>query len=286
MAINSINSNTTALRAITQLGKTQDSLSKVYSQLSSGLRITSASDDPAGLSVADSLKNFGKLSDVAIRNANDGISLTNIADSALESVSSVLSRLAELAQQSANGVYSDTQRSAISTEFIALGSEVERIASTTEFNGLKLLSNSSNITLQVGYAAASTSQISISSVISTLSSLGLGSTSGALTFSVISSSTALSQSASLNALTAVNSAISTLSAIRGTVGAAQSRLEVAVNNLSVAKENFALAESRIRDVDVAFAAAELTRLSVLQQAGISVLAQANQQPARVLELLK
>ena len=234
-----IGSNISSLKAQRQLTKSTSSLSSTYSKLSSGMRINKASDDAAGLAIADSLKADQKIASVAIRNANDGISSIAIADGALSQVSDVLTRLAELAEQSANGVYSTDQRSALQNEFSALGSEIQRIALTTEFNGVKLLSGGAGITLQVGFDSNADSQIAIRNVTGT----------------------------------------------RGNLGAVESRLTVTINNLEVAKENFASAESQIRDVDVASEAAELTRLNILQQAGASVLAQANQQPGIALSLL-
>jgi len=227
-----------------------------------------------------------RVASVAIRNANDGISTIGIADSALGEIGNVLSRLAELSEQSANGVFSTTQRSALQNEFTALGSEIERIAVTTEFNGVKLLSGNASVLLQVGFSSASTSQISYTGVQGTLAALGLaGANTSSLSFSINGITTTEGQSASRNALDAVNSAIGSLASTRGVLGAAESRLRVAINNLSVARENFAAAESRIRDVDVASEAAELTRLGILQQAGAAVLAQANQQPGLALSLL-
>lgn len=282
----SIASNVLSLHAQTNLSKTSKALENVYERLSSGQRINSASDDPAGLAVAESLNANARIATTAIRNANDGVSLTSIADAALGQISTILGRLSELATQSANGSYTNVQRSALSSEFVALGSEIERIAATTTFNSIKLLSNSSAVTLQVGLDASSSSTISISSVVGTLSALGLGNSGGVLTYSLNSTTTAFAQSASTLALNAVSSAIDTLSSTRGLIGAVQSRLSVAVDNLTVQKENFLAAASRIRDADVASDAAELVRLQVLQQAGTAILAQANQQPARALELLK
>jgi len=206
---------------------------------------------------------------------------------ALSQIGNVLTRMAELAEQSANGVFSVTQRSALQNEFTALASEIERIAVTTEFNGVKLISSGTQLTLQVGFDSTSVSQIAFTGVRGTLNSLGLANTNeSSLSFSINASTIELGQSASRAALDAVNNAISSLAATRGTLGAVESRLNVAITNLTVARENFAGAESRIRDVDVAEEAAELTRLSILQQAGSAVLAQANQQPALALSLLR
>ena len=281
-----IGNNIASLQAQRRLGQATDALGSVYERLSSGQRINKAADDAAGLAIADSLRAQQRVASVAIRNANDGISTVAIADGALAEIGGVLSRLAELSEQSANGVFSTTQRSALQNEFTALGSEIERIAVTTQFNGVKLLSGSSGTALQVGFDSASTSQINIQNVNGTLASLGLASSGvSRLTFSISGGSIDEGQSASRNALDAVNAAISSLASTRGNLGAAESRLRVAINNLSVARENFASAESRIRDADVAADAAELTRLGILQRAGAAVLAQANQQPQIALSLL-
>jgi flagellin len=281
-----LGSNIASLQSQRRLATATDALSRTYEKLSSGQRINRASDDAAGLAIADSLRANQRVATVAIRNANDGISTIAIADSALSEIGNVLSRLAELAEQSANGVFSTTQRSALANEFVALASEVERIATTTTFNGVRLLSGGNSVTLQVGFDSGSTSQIAFTGVQGTLQSLGLaGNGTSALSYSINGASIEAGQSASRAALDAVNNAISSLASTRGTLGAVESRLNVAINALTVARENFAAAESRIRDVDVASEAAELTRLGILQQAGAAVLAQANQQPGLALSLI-
>jgi len=282
-----LGSNITSLQAQRRLGSATDRLSKTYEKLSSGQRINRASDDAAGLAIADASKATARIASVAVRNANDGISTIAIADSALGEIGNVLSRLAELSEQSANGVFSPTQRSALQNEFTALGSEIERIAVTTEFNGVKLLSGGNELVLQVGFNSGSTSRVSYQGVQGTLAALGLAAIGVSnLSYSLNGITISEGQSASRLALDAVNAAISSLAATRGVLGATESRLQVAINNLSVARENFLSAESRIRDVDVASEAAELTRLGILQQAGASVLAQANQQPSLALSLLR
>ena len=286
MPIN-LGSNIASLKAQRTLSISSERLARTYEKLSSGQRINRASDDAAGLAIADALTANARIAAVAVRNANDGISTIGIADSALGAVGNVLTRLAELAEQSANGVFSSSQRSALQNEFTALGSEIERIAITTEFNGVKLLSGGSELTLQVGFNSGSTSQISFTGVQGTLQALGLAGTGKSdLTFSISGASLEEGQSASRLALDAINSAITSLASTRGVLGATESRLQVAINNLSVARENFLAAESRIRDVDVASEAADLTRLGILQQAGASILAQANQQPQLALSLLR
>ncbi len=284
MALN-IRTNIPAVSAQRNLAATGRGLATAYERLSSGLRINRASDDAAGLAIAENLKADARVASVAMRNANDGISIIAITDGAISQITNILSRLAELAEQSANGVYSNQQRSALQLEFTALMSEVDRIALTTEFNGLKLLSGGGEVVFQVGFDGTSMSRISYTGVQATLSSMGLsGGTNHS--FSITGLNDLESQSAARLALDAINDAITSLTRNRGTLGAAESRLETTVNNLMIARENFLAAESRIRDADVASEAAELTRLNILQQAGTAILAQANQQPQLALQLLR
>lgn len=281
-----IRTNLPSITAQKNLAGTSERLRTAYERLSSGLRINRAKDDAAGLAVAETLKADSRIATVAIRNANDGISIIAITDGGISQITNVLSRLAELASQSANGVFSNAQRSALSLEFSALMSEVERIAVTTRFNGLHLLSGGSNVTFQVGFDGTSLSQITYSGVQATLNAIGLANSSGIHTYSILALSDEASQSASRLALDAISAAITSVTRNRGTLGAAESRLETSIQNLLVARENFTAAEARIRDVDVAEEAAELTRLSILQQAGTAILAQANQQPQLALQLLQ
>lgn len=283
----SYGSNSKSIAVQTQLQKTTRALTTPLERLSTGLRINSAKDDPAGLALADSLRADSKLATVAVRNASDGISLTSLADTALNEIGNILSRMGELANQSANGVYTQVQRSALQLEFSALGSEVERISQTTSFNGTNLLSNSGNITIQVGIRSDSSSQITLTSVLGTLSSLGLASGGGsALAYSIIDTTSTTSQAAATLALSAVRGAMDSLTVRRGTLGAAESRLNYAIEAVSAARDNFSAAESRIRDADIAQEVAELVRLQVIQQAGVAMLAQANQQPEVALGLLQ
>jgi flagellin len=265
-------------------------LNRVFERLSSGSRINNASDDAAGLTIADSLRSDAKVAGVGIRNASDGLSYISIADGAMSEIGGVLNRLAELAQQSANGVYSSTQRSALQNEFSSLGSEIERIAVTTAFNSVILLSSGATTNLQVGFNGTSTSQLTITNVRATLQALNLAASGSSVQVYSLTDSTGASdtnaQSAARLALDAVNRAIGSLSSTRGTLGAAESRLRTSISNLSITRENYLSAESRIRDTDVASDAAELTRLNILQQAGSSILAQANQQPQIALSLLR
>jgi len=285
MTIN-IRTNIAALGAQRNLSQSSGLLQTSFERLSSGLRINRARDDAAGLAIAEALRADARIASVGIRNASDGVSIISIADQAIGQIGSVLTRLAELAEQSANGVYGNTQRSALQNEFDALVEEMERIALTTEFNGLKLLSGNQQVTFQVGFDGSSLSQVTFSGVGATLQALGLADAgTSTMLYSISGATSEASQSAARLTIDAINSAITSVTRNRGTLGAAEARLEVAVNNLQVARENFKAAESRIRDVDVAQESAELTRLNILQQAGAAVLAQANAQPQLALQLL-
>lgn len=286
MTIN-IRTNVPSLIAQRNLAQSTSQITTAYERLSSGLRINHASDDAAGLSIAESLKADARVAAVAIRNANDGISIVSIADQAIGQIGNVLGRLAELSEQSANGVLDNSQRSALDNEFRALTSEIERIAYTTTFNGLRLLSGGGEVVFQVGFDGTSLSRVTYSGVEATLAALGLAqANSSTISYSIIGASNIDSQSAARLALNAINQAISSVTRNRGQLGAAEARLYVSISNLQVARENFLAAESRIRDVDVASEAADLTRLNILQQAGAAILAQANSQPQLALQLLR
>lgn len=284
----SINTNMASLRGQRLIDDSSEKLGRVFDKLSSGRRIVKAADDAAGLSIASALRVSSRVATVAMRNAEDGISTLAVADGALESLQGSLGRLAELATQSANGTYSAVQRSAIQAEFVALGSEIERIAVTTAFNGVSLLSGTQIINFQVGFDGASTARITLDQGGgATLQALGLAQAgSSALSFSVSGTTVQFAQSAAQAALGAINGAVVSLNSLRGVLGAVEARLNSAVQNLAVTRENNTAAESRIMDADVAQEAAELTRLNILQQAGAAVLAQANQAPQLAVQLLR
>jgi flagellin len=284
----SINTNLASVRGQRAMGLASQKLNETYQKLSSGQRINRASDDAAGLAIAESLRVNQRVAAVAIRNAQDGISAIAVVDGALASMTQVLGRLAELAQQAGNGSYSMTQRSALQAEFQTLGSEIERIAATTTFNGVTMLSGAQVLNFQVGFDAASTSQIALNQGGgATLQRLGLAATgSSALTYSLSGTSSDFAQSAARAALAAINGAVTSLNTLRGDLGTVESRLNSAITNLSTSRENTIAAAARITDADVAVEAAELTRLNILQQAGAAVLAQANQQPSLAVQLLR
>jgi flagellin len=268
------------------LDQTGNKLSQSFNKLSSGYRINRGADDSAGLAIAESIKAQSRIAGQAIRNTNDGISTIAIADGALGEVANILSRLAELASQAANGTLSTSQRSVVSNEFVALSSEIERIAQVTEFNGIKLLSGTNSVTIQVGTGSTAASQIGYQNQLATLQGIGLGNNGGALVYSINGTTNDNAATAARMALDAVYAAIYSVGASRGILGGIESRLSTAIANLGVARENLVAAESRIRDVDVAEEAANLTRLNILQSAGTAVLAQANQLPSLALQLLR
>jgi flagellin len=247
------------------------------------MRITRAGDDAAGLAISESLRAQVRGLAQAQRNANDGISVTQTAEGALNEISNILIRLRELAVQSASeGSVSNTERSFLSNEFSALQSEISRIANSTKFGGRVLLDGTlsgtgSALSFQVGiFNNATVDRISLNIGDATASGLSIQASDAAIS----------TQTAAQNALSQIDSALSSVSTIRGDLGAAQNRLQSTINNLAVSIENLSAANSRIRDVDVASETAALTRAQVLQQAGIAVLAQANVSSQVALTLLQ
>lgn len=262
-------------------------LGAVMERLASGQRINRASDDPAGLTLLASLQHDIKLADVARRNVNDGISALHLTDSALSSITNVLIRIAELAEQAANGVYSNRQRSIMELEVQALGSEIERISQTAEFNDIKLLSGTSSIALQVGFTGASSSRILLGSVQGTLQSLKLADeNSSQLKHTILG---ATEQEAMFNARTlldAAREAINQVGQSRGEVGAHESRLNASLEYLQNIRSNMGESASRIGDVDVAQEVSNMIRLQVLQAASSAIMSHANLQSHIALKLLR
>lgn len=222
---------------------------------------------------------------VALRNSNDAVALSTITDSALGEINNILQRMSELAIQGSSSSYTTTQRSTMQSEFTALGSEIDRISATTNFNSINLLSASSDLTAQIGIANDANSRLIIPSAIAALVAIGLG-TGTTLTYSLTGTSTAYAVSASQTAYSAVQNAISKISTQRGAVDAITSRLYSAINVVTAQRDVTTEAEANIRDVDIASKASALVRLQVLQQTQTSLLAQANQTPALVLNLLR
>jgi flagellin len=275
----SVLTNVASLNAQKNLSSTQASLATSIGKLSSGMRINKAGDDAAGLGISENLKaNIRSLSQ-AQRNANDGISMSQVAEGAMSEMQGIVSRMRELAVQSANSTLGATERGYIQTEFSQLSSEINRIGSVTEFGGTKLLdgSASTGLTFQVGIYNSANDRLSMSITKLTTSTLGSTVKIAAASLSTVG-----------NAQTAIgvfDKAIQQLSQARAKVGASQNRMQVTISNLATSHENLSAANSRIRDVDVASETANLTKSQILSQAGVAVLAQANQLPSAALSLL-
>jgi flagellin len=270
-----INTNISSLNAQRNLTNSTEALSRSLERLSSGLRITRASDDAAGLAISERLRAEVRAYEQASRNALDGISLLQVAEGSLNEVSGILVRLRELAIQSANGTLGAGERATIDQEATDLVAEIDRVAAITEFNGTLLLDGSApTVDFQVGTGSTANDVISVTGVDATSAGLGVD----ALDLTTVAGAQ--------TANTAIDAAIDSLSSLRGGFGTAQNRLESTIRSIAVAVENTAAAESRIRDVDVASETAKLTRAQVLQQAGISVLAQANVSAQNALALLR
>lgn len=274
-----INTNTVSLGAQRNLSLTQRSLERNVRRLSSGLRVNSAADDAAGLALSENFKADIRGLRQAARNANDAISMIQIAEGAMNEQAGLLTRLRELAVQSANGTLTATERGFINTEAQALVAEVTRISAVTEFNGVNMIAAAAtSINMQVGINSGDTLAVAFSSTAAT--TLGTGGGGNAL------STIALDTVANAGtAMGIIDASITDLSTARASLGAAQNRFETTITNLGVGAENIEAANSRIRDVDVAEETAALTRNQILSQAGVAVLAQANQIPAAALSLL-
>jgi len=269
-----VNNNTLSLNAQRNLMNSTTELGRSMERLSSGLRITRASDDAAGLAISERFRADVRSLSQAQRNANDGISLLQIAEGALNESSGILIRMRELAIQSANGTLGAAERTTLDNEFQALLGEITRVANVTQFNGVAMLDGTApTVTFQVGANNSANDQISVTGVDATATGLALA-------------GDILDVANAQTAITTVDGAIDTLSGLRATFGTAQNRLESTIRSIAVAVENTTAAESRIRDVDVASETANLTKYQVLQQAGVAVLAQANASSGIALSLLQ
>ena len=268
------------------LGVNTNRLAQSVERISSGIRINKASDDAAGLAVSEGLRSDIRALRQAVRNSNDGVSLINIAEGALNEQSSMLIRLRELSSQAATGTVGSTERATIQLEFNSLRNEIDRITNTTEFNGQKLIDGSlassiastSQVFIQIGIDSNANSRINLNEQIN-LKAV----TSSALSIDSLSVKTATEALASLEA---INTAIGDVSAIRGQVGAVQNRLMRTISNLSISVENLSAAESQIRDADIAEEVALLTRNQIMVQASTAMVGQANLIPQSVLQLLQ
>ena len=284
MAIRIFN-NTASTNAQRILGINNQRLATSIERISSGIRINRGADDAAGLAISEGLRSDIRALRQATRNANDGMSLVNVAEGALNEQSSILIRLRELASQAATGTVGSTERATIQLEFSALRDELTRIAATTEFNGTGLIdgtlassvATTSHTLIQIGIDSSSDSRIDLNDSLS-LNAVN-SSTLGIASLSVTASAEALT------ALSVIDTAIASVTAARGKVGAVQNRLQRSVSALSISAENLQAAESSIRDADIAFEIAQLTRNQILVQTSTAMVGQSNLIPQSVLQLL-
>jgi len=282
-----INNNIAAQNAYRNLSVTDSQMSKSLEKLSSGFRINRAADDAAGLSISEGLRSqIGGLK-VAVRNAQDGISVVQTAEGALTETHSILQRMRDLSVQAAStGSQDSDARSAAQTEFAQLNSELDRIATTTAFGGQKLLDVTGGAysgTFQVGANTAGADQITVD--LGT-AAFGSGSSVGGFDSAGLGVSSIDLSTSGTAAIASIDAAIKGVSTARATLGAYQNRFEHTINNLNVTVENLSASESRIRDTDMAQEMVSFTRSQILTQAGTSMLAQANQAPQNVLSLLR
>src|SRR5687767_14701351 len=272
----SIRTNVASLNAQKNLAQTEGMLNSSLSKLSSGFRITKAGDDAAGLGISSNLNAQVKSYNQASRNASDAVSVIQTAEGSLNETTNILTRLRELAMQSASGGVGNTERGYIQTEVTQLVSEVARIAESTEYNGVKLVGATiATLTFQVGIrnGTSTSDQISVNTVDATTDALGI-------------TTLDLGDATSANdALDTIDAAINTISHARATLDAAGNRFNAVANTIRTASENLAAAHSRIEDVDVAEETSAMSRAQILGQAGVSVLAQANQMPQMAMKLL-
>ncbi|MBC7993909.1 MAG: flagellin FliC [Rhizobacter sp.] len=272
-----INTNLNSLNAQRNLASSQGSLSVAMQRLSSGLRVNSAKDDAAGLAIAERMNSQVRGMNVAARNANDGISLSQTAEGALGKIGDAMQRMRELAVQSANGTNNSQDRDNLQAEFQQLNDEVARIVSGTRFNGTVLFDGTQGtFSFQVGAGTDATDTLTINSVDLTATVAAVG----ALNISGVDSTGALA------AITALDTGIIDVTTARASFGAAQNRFDSVIGSLTVFAENLAAARGRIMDADFAAETAALSRAQILQQAGNAMVAQANQLPQQVLTLLQ
>jgi len=271
-----INTNVASINAQRNLNKSTSALNKSLERLSSGLRINRAADDAAGLAISESMKSDIRALDQATRNAADGISMVQLAEGAMDEVSGILIRMRELAQQAGNETMGVDERGFINAEFSALRTEITRLSDATEFNGIKLLDGS-----------GATSDILVGTQATDIIAVDLTNNADTSVAGLNLDASALDTSANaILAMTTINDAVGTLSGWRADFGVTQNRLESAMRSIANTIENLSAANSRIRDVDIAAETSRMTSSQILQQAGVSVLAQANLSPQMALSLLQ
>ncbi|MEE4102512.1 flagellin domain-containing protein [Pseudomonas viridiflava] len=278
-----VNTNVASLSVQKNLARASDALSTSMSRLSSGLKVTNARDNVGVLSTIASINSQVRGQTVAIQNANDGMSLAQTAEGALQESVSILQRMRELAVQSRNDSNSVADRTALNKEFTAMSSELTRISKSTNLNGKNLLDGTaSTMTFQVGANTGTSNQITLTlSASFDANTLGVGSA-----ISIVGSDSAAAETNFSAAITAIDSALQTISSSRADLGAAQNRLTTTISNLQNINENASAALGRLQDTDFAAETAQLTKQQTLQQASTSILSQANQLPSAVLKLLQ
>ncbi|MCU1759161.1 flagellin domain-containing protein [Pseudomonas sp. 14P_8.1_Bac3] len=278
-----VNTNVTSLNVQKNLNKASDALSTSMTRLSSGLKINSAKDDAAGLQIATRMTSQIRGQTMAIKNANDGISIAQTAEGAMQEQTNILQRMRELAVQSRNDSNSSDDRDALNKEFSQMASELSRIAGSTNLNGKNLLDGSaSTMTFQVGSNTGSDNQIKLD-LTAKFDAVSLGITSA---ITIAGSDTTVAETNFSAAVGAIDDALKTINASRADLGAAQNRLTSTIANLQNINENASAALGRVQDTDFAAETAQLTKQQTLQQASTAVLAQANQLPSAVLKLLQ
>ncbi|MBC3362541.1 flagellin FliC [Pseudomonas sp. D2-30] len=279
-----VNTNVTSLNVQKNLNKASDALSTSMTRLSSGLKINSAKDDAAGLQISTRMTSQIRGQTVAIKNANDGISIAQTAEGALQESTNILQRMRELAVQARNDNNGTADRDALNKEFAQMSDELTRIADSTNLNGKNLIDGSAGtMTFQVGSNTGATNQITLT-LSDSFDAATLSVDSGAIAISAADSAEAETNTSA--AIDAIDAALATINASRADLGAAQNRLTSTISNLQNINENAAAALGRVQDTDFAAETAQLTKQQTLQQASTSVLAQANQLPSAVLKLLQ
>ncbi|MCK6528554.1 flagellin FliC [Myxococcota bacterium] len=274
-----INTNSASTFTLKNVHRTQKRLAENYQRLSSGLRINRAADDAAGLAVSEGLRSTIASAKVAVRNANDAISVVQTAEGAMGQIGSILSRMRELAVESSSETLADTERAYLETEFDALIDEIDRLASVTDFNGTTLIDgtfSASAMDVQVGANNSANDRISVTIGDMTSATLGVDTASATIATATDAQS----------AIDAIDTALDSVATARAGLGASQNRLSSALDSLATQIENLTSAESQIRDVDFAEETADFNRNQVFSQAGISVLAQANSSTQTALQLLQ
>lgn len=288
-----INTNSVSLNAQRNLSASQASLSTSMQRLSSGLRVNSAKDDAAGLAISERMNAQSRGMSVAIRNANDAISLAQTAEGALGKTSDMLQRMRELAVQSANATNNASDRTSLDAEFAQLQSEIGRLLNVSAFNGTALFGTTGTLDFQVGAGTTANDVVQISQNALTGGTAGTsGAVTGASTAAVVMATVisaadiGASAAAATNAIKDIDVAIDKINSERATYGASQNRFDAIISNLAIANENTQAARGRIMDADFAQETANLSRAQILQQAGNAMVAQANQLPQGVMALLK